>query len=86
MRSDVRTGGVASTIGHPAQQQSMHGVVVPLPCDSDGASVLPVWQTTLKGSTTASAAARATRKLAITAERTTASAAANATIRRTDLH
>jgi hypothetical protein len=77
-----RDGGVAIATTHPSEQQSMQCFAASWSPDCGAVAGLPAWQMTLKGSTTASAAARAATKLAISVERATTSAAANATARR----
>jgi hypothetical protein len=82
--SAIRGGGAAIAVMQPREQQSMCGFAAPpsLSPDCGAVSGLPTWQMMLKGSTMASAAARAATKLVTSVERTTASAAANATARR----
>jgi hypothetical protein len=81
--SAIRDGGVAIATMHPSEQQSMQCLAASW-SDCGAVAGLPVWQMTLKGSTTASAAARAATKLAISVESATASAATNATARRVE--
>jgi hypothetical protein len=83
--SAIRNGGAAIATMHPSEQQSMQCLAAASWSPDCGAVAgFAVWQITLKGSTTASAAARAATKLAISVERARASAAANATARRVE--